>query len=190
MRTPPRGSYIWILGPQLVELFQKHWKVWPCWRRCVTKGRLYHPQWVLSLSCACRLSCELTAAAQEYVFLPAAILLTTMVMDSNPLEQGAKLNVSFYKLPWSWCFVTAIERLPRCLSFSRTVGSVYISSHTNCDLSQPQAGWPRPCPCHKVASPLGWNFLRQRKPVCPAASLPLPKFLLGAMPCWAASSAF
>lgn len=26
-------------GPQLVELFEKHW-AWPCWGRCATRGRL------------------------------------------------------------------------------------------------------------------------------------------------------
>ena len=31
--------YICRLGPQFIELFEKHW-VWPCWRGCATGGRL------------------------------------------------------------------------------------------------------------------------------------------------------
>lgn len=33
----PIVSYIWILGPQLVELFKKDSEAWPCWWRYVTR---------------------------------------------------------------------------------------------------------------------------------------------------------
>lgn len=33
------GSYVWVLGPQLVKLFEKDWEVCPCRRRYITGGR-------------------------------------------------------------------------------------------------------------------------------------------------------
>lgn len=32
------------------------------------------------------------------------------IMDSKPLKLQAKLKTVFYKLSWSWCFITATER--------------------------------------------------------------------------------
>lgn len=29
------GTYIWTLDPKLVELLEKDWEVWPCWRTCI-----------------------------------------------------------------------------------------------------------------------------------------------------------
>lgn len=51
------GSYIWMLDPQLVQLFEKDKELWPCWRRNVTgfSGSS------LSLPCACGSVCELSA---------------------------------------------------------------------------------------------------------------------------------
>lgn len=36
-----QGPYIWMLCLQLVELFEKDWKVWPCWRRHTSGGGLW-----------------------------------------------------------------------------------------------------------------------------------------------------
>lgn len=58
-KTGPIGSYIWILGPPLVELFGKNWEAWP-WCSCVTRSRL----WSFKNSCLSQLalsdSCLLT----------------------------------------------------------------------------------------------------------------------------------
>lgn len=40
MRITSMDIYVFIPGPQLMELFRKDSEVWPCWRRDVTEGGL------------------------------------------------------------------------------------------------------------------------------------------------------
>lgn len=57
---------------------------------------------VPSPSSTCSLTCVLSA-------VPASCLHAAN-MSSDPLKPYAQLNAFFYKLPWSWDFVTAIQR--------------------------------------------------------------------------------
>lgn len=58
----PIDSCIGILGPQLVELLEEDWEMWPYWKRYVTGYglRFYKTLNLLSLRSASR--CELLAA--------------------------------------------------------------------------------------------------------------------------------
>lgn len=49
--SSPIDSYVWVLGPQLVELFQKDWELQPYWKSCVTGSGLSpcHSQCTLCL---------------------------------------------------------------------------------------------------------------------------------------------
>lgn len=38
------------------------------------------------------------------------LFLCYAMMDSKPLKLQARLNVFFYELPQSWCFITAIKK--------------------------------------------------------------------------------
>lgn len=38
MRKASMGSYSWMLGSQVAELFGKNEEAWSCWRRCVAEG--------------------------------------------------------------------------------------------------------------------------------------------------------
>lgn len=55
MRTAPIDSGIWNFGHQLLELFGKDEWLWLCWRRCVSRDRIWHlksphhSQWVFPL---------------------------------------------------------------------------------------------------------------------------------------------
>ena len=40
------------------------------------------------------------------------------IMDPDPLKPRVQLNALFYKMPWSWCFITAIE--------------LWLTTHINC----------------------------------------------------------
>ena len=102
--------------------------MWPCWKGCVTGVRCHitssfevlFPFFYLFLSLHLSLSFSLsylwTNASSQLLFwihacLSAAMFLTMMIMGSNPLEPGApKLNTLFYKCPWSWRLLTAIEQ--------------------------------------------------------------------------------
>lgn len=40
MRMVTVGSYVPVFGPLLVKLFGDDLEVYPCWRRCVSVGRI------------------------------------------------------------------------------------------------------------------------------------------------------
>lgn len=89
----PVGAYVWLHGPQLVELIGRDWEVWPHWRRCFTEGGLWsfeHP-WRSQLDISLHIlgvyrsdiSSELPL---QPPWLPATMFPTVMITDSNPLE--------------------------------------------------------------------------------------------------------
>lgn len=103
--TFPVGGTIWVgLG------------VWPGWKTVLLEGRwpwrfqrLHHSQFAFSLLYACGSRCELAASySSRYscCLLPHSPSWQTL----NPLEPQVQRN-SFYRLPWSWCFVTANRKI-------------------------------------------------------------------------------
>lgn len=102
IRMAPIGPYVWIFGPQLVELFGNDWEVWPWWRRCVTRVQAPIPSAPSlsphTLSSKCKLS----------VVLDALTLLPSWTQSHQNCEN--KLNILFYKLPWSLWLITVIEK--------------------------------------------------------------------------------
>lgn len=69
------------------------------------------PDLTLFLPPACGSGCNLSLLPQCHACLPFASLPTTMILF-EPSETVSKLptNFSFYKLPWPWDFITAIEQ--------------------------------------------------------------------------------
>jgi hypothetical protein len=83
----PKGSYVYIFGPQLVELFGKDWEVGLCWSRCglfeahhcvgfeILKA--YAKQF-LSLHANCGLGCKALSycsSTMSVCLLPAMIIM-------------------------------------------------------------------------------------------------------------------
>lgn len=88
--------------------------MWPCWKRYVTKGSLSGindstPVFLCFLFVDRKLSAPLPA--------PASCLLVcchTSYHDAHEWfpsgSRNPELSILFYKLPRSWCFVTATEK--------------------------------------------------------------------------------
>jgi hypothetical protein len=107
MREDPIGSYVWVLGPQLV------WTVWEGFEGVVLMEEVCSWVWALRfqktltipsvLFPVCGLVCEISAAA------PAAshnALLHQHKLWPSRTGNPVQLSLLYY---WSRCFITAIE---------------------------------------------------------------------------------
>lgn len=94
----------------LAEPFGKK-QLWPCWRRCVTGGGLwsFRRRWPFLVCCLCLMLVDqmwaLSCSCHHAFALPSWTL--------NPLELQVSKHAFFGMPPWSWCFITAIEKGPR-----------------------------------------------------------------------------
>ena len=114
IRMPAVGSEIWILGHQGRALFERLGG-WPCWRKCVTGGGFWgfkkpiRSPGLLSSCCGQIWMWISQLLLQCHICLHATELPTMMIMYWTSETVGQpQLNVSFYKLPWSWSLPTAI----------------------------------------------------------------------------------
>lgn len=137
------GSYIWMLGSQIVDCL-KDWKVWHCWGRCVIVGGFcgftslcqtffsllsllssFSPLSSLSSHATyqswirCKFSAATTKNACCYVPHHGDHRLTFWNYEQNDNQ----LNVFFHQLPWSLCLFTAIKMEN---DYHRQVGTIII----------------------------------------------------------------
>lgn len=101
--TVPKGSWVWMFGSQVVDLFRKNWGM-PCWKMCITRGGLWEFKipWHFQLALfqclivepTSYLSCQLQLQHHACLSacLPAAMSHEMMTMDSNPLELWAPIK--------------------------------------------------------------------------------------------------
>lgn len=93
------------------KLFGKDWEVGVGSRdlvegsvSCITGSGFWGFKRHMSFPAPTSLSCDyIDQDMNSQLFLHSAII------DFNPLKLQVKWNTWFYMLPWSWCFMTAIE---------------------------------------------------------------------------------
>lgn len=117
--------------------------MWPCWKKSATgRGALRgglevskakRPCPVHSLTHVCGLRCELLALTATMSAVCCHNPLPRWTLTA--LEPKHPVNLSSYTLPWSWCFIPAIEKeliqipTPRCTgsAFLRRRGGMFPS---------------------------------------------------------------
>lgn len=102
---------IWSLGPCVLSLFGVGWEVWPWWRKCITGSSFeiakLHPAPGLLLCFSFVMVWDVSLRSQLLLQPPA--VCQSWTYSSGTMGQ---ISPSFYKMPLSWCLITAPVRLP------------------------------------------------------------------------------
>lgn len=109
MRYSLTLSGIWIINLELVTLFREDLKAQPCRRKCVTGLWSFNPPAVPRSRSLLFVVWDVSSQLLRSPCLHAAMLPHCDGDEFfSPCSQMPQINPSFYKLPWSYCFMIAV----------------------------------------------------------------------------------